>query len=170
MAIAYLCLGANSKNRLTTVQQAVSLLSLAENIKLIRASALYETEPWGVKDQNWFLNMVVEIKTDLSSQDLLMKCLSIEKMLGRDRSREQRWGERPVDIDIIFYDNQIINTGILTVPHPRMHERAFVLVPLLELIPDFVHPVLKKSVSDLYDELDDVEEVCLYGTRGHSDD
>lgn len=170
MAIAYLCLGANSKNRLTTVQQAVSLLSLAENIKLIRASALYETEPWGVKDQNWFLNMVVEIKTDLSAQDLLMKCLSIEKMLGRDRSREQRWGERPVDIDIIFYDNQIINTGILTVPHPRMHERAFVLVPLLELIPDFVHPVLKKSVSDLYDELDDVEEVCLYGTRGHSDD
>lgn len=170
MAIAYLCLGANSKNRLTTVQQAVSLLSLAENIKLIRASALYETEPWGVKDQNWFLNMVVEIKTDLSAQDLLLKCLSIEKMLGRDRSREQRWGERPVDIDIIFYDNQIINTGILTVPHPRMHERAFVLVPLLELIPDFVHPVLKKSVSDLYDELDDVEEVCLYGTRGHSDD
>lgn len=170
MAIAYLCLGANSKNRLTTVQQAVSLLSLAENIKLIRASALYETEPWGVKDQNWFLNMVVEIKTDLSAQDLLMKCLSIEKMLGRDRSREQRWGERPVDIDIIFYDNQIINTGILTVPHPRMHERAFVLVPLLELIPDFVHPVLKKSVSDLYDELDNVEEVCLYGTRGHSDD
>lgn len=170
MAIAYLCLGANSKNRLTTVQQAVSLLSLAENIKLIRASALYETEPWGVKDQNWFLNMVVEIKTDLSAQDLLLKCLSIEKMLGRDRSREQRWGERPVDIDIIFYDNQIINTGILTVPHPRMHERAFVLVPLLELIPDFVHPVLKKSVSELYDELDDVEEVCLYGTRGHSDD
>ena len=170
MAIAYLCLGANSKNRLTTVQQAVSLLSLAENIKLIRASALYETEPWGVKDQNWFLNMVVEIKTDLSAQDLLMKCLSIEKMLGRDRSREQRWGERPVDIDIIFYDNQVINTGILTVPHPRMHERAFVLVPLLELIPDFVHPVLKKSVSELYDELDDVEEVCLYGTRGHSDD
>ena len=170
MAIAYLCLGANSKNRLTTVQQAVSLFSLAENIKLIRASALYETEPWGVKDQNWFLNMVVEIKTDLSAQDLLLKCLSIEKMLGRDRSREQRWGERPVDIDIIFYDNQIINTGILTVPHPRMHERAFVLVPLLELIPDFVHPVLKKSVSDLYDELDDVEEVCLYGTRGYSDD
>lgn len=170
MAIAYLCLGANSKNRLTTVQQAVSLLSLAENIKLIRASALYETEPWGVKDQNWFLNMVVEIKTDLSAQDLLLKCLSIEKMLGRDRSREQRWGERPVDIDIIFYDNQIINTGILTVPHPRMHERAFVLVPLLELIPDFVHPVLKKSVSELYDELDDVEEVCLYGTRGYSDD
>ncbi len=170
MAIAYLCLGANSKNRLTTVQQAVSLLSLAENIKLIRASALYETEPWGVKDQNWFLNMVVEIKTDLSAQDLLLKCLSIEKMLGRDRSREQRWGERPVDIDIIFYDNQIINTGILTVPHPRMHERAFVLVPLLELIPDFVHPVLKKSVPDLYDELDDVEEVCLYGTRGYSDD
>ena len=167
MAIAYLCLGSNSGDRLKYAEQAVSLISLAQNLKIIRTSALYETEPWGVKNQNWFLNMALEIKTDLSAEDLLLKCLNIEKTLGRNREKEQRWGERPIDIDIIFYDKEVINTEILTVPHPRMHQRAFVLVPLLELIPDFVHPVLNKSISELYDDLDEVEEVVLYGTRGH---
>lgn len=167
MAIAYLCLGSNSGDRLKSVEQAVSLINLAQNVKIIRTSALYETEPWGVKDQNWFINMAVEVKTDLNAQDLLVKCLNIEKTLGRDREKEQRWGERPIDIDIIFYDKEVINTELLTVPHPRMHQRAFVLVPLLELIPDFIHPVLNKSVSELYDDLENVEDVFLYGTRGH---
>ena len=166
MAIAYLCLGSNSGDRLKLIEQAVSFLSLTENIKLIRSSALYETEPWGIKEQNWFLNLAVEIKTSLSAQDLMMKCLNIEKTLGRNRDKEQRWGERPIDIDIIFYDKEIINSEILTVPHPRMHQRAFVLVPLLELISDFIHPVLNKSISDLYDDLEQVEDVFLYGTRG----
>ena len=168
MAIAYLCLGSNSGDRLKYVEQAVSLISLAQNLKIIRTSALYETEPWGIKDQNWFINMAVEIKTDLSAQDLLVKCLNIEKTLGRNREKEQRWGERPIDIDIIFYDKEVINTEILTVPHPRMYKRAFVLVPLLELIPDFVHPVFNKSISELYDDLENVEDVFLYGTRGHT--
>lgn len=166
MAIAYLCLGSNSGDRLKLIEQAVSLLGLAENIKIIRTSALYETEPWGVKEQNWFLNMAVEIKTSLNPQDLLLKCLSIEKMLGRNRENEQRWCERTIDIDIIFYDREVLETEILTLPHPRMHQRAFVLVPLLELIPDFVHPLLNKSVSQLYDDLEEVEDVLLYGTKG----
>lgn len=170
MAIVYLCLGSNSGDRLKFIEQAVSFLNLAENIKIVRTTALYETEPWGVKKQNWFLNMIVEIKTNLKAQDLLLKCLNIEKTLGRNRKKEQKWGERPIDIDIIFYDKEIINTEILTVPHPRMHERAFVLVPLLELIPDFIHPVLHKSVSELYDDLQEVENVMLYGTRGMLDE
>ncbi len=170
MAIVYLCLGSNSGDRLKFIEQAVSFLNLAENIKIVRTTALYETEPWGVKKQNWFLNMIVEIKTNLKAQDLLLKCLNIEKTLGRNREKEQKWGERPIDIDIIFYDKEIINTEILTVPHPRMHERAFVLVPLLELIPDFIHPVLHKSVSELYDDLQEVENVMLYGTRGMLDE
>ncbi len=168
MSIAYLCLGSNSGNRLQFIEQAISLINLAENIKIIRSTALYETEPWGVKNQNWFLNIIVEIKTDLSPQDLLLKCMSIEKTLGRNRDKEQRWGERTIDIDIIFYNKDVVNTDMLTIPHPRMHQRAFVLVPLLELIPDFIHPVLNKTISDLYDELDNVEEVYLYGTRGQS--
>lgn len=166
MAIAYLCLGSNSGDRLKLIEQAISLLNLAQDIKIIRNSALYETEPWGVKDQNWFLNMAVEVKTSLSPHDLLLKCMSIEKMLGRNRENERRWGERTIDIDIIFYDKEVLKTDILTIPHPRMHERAFVLVPLLELIPDFVHPVLNKSVTELYDDLEEVEDVVLYGTRG----
>lgn len=170
MAIAYLCLGSNSGDRLKLVEQAVSLLNLAENVKIVRTSALYETEPWGVKDQNWFLNLAVEIKTDLSAEDLLLKCLSIEKTLGRNRTQEERWGERPIDIDIIFYDKKIIDSQILTVPHPQMHKRAFVLVPLLELIPEFVHPFLNKTVSELYDDLEEVEDVFLYGTRGIEND
>ena len=165
MAIAYLCLGTNIEDRKKFIEQAVSFLDMTENIKIIRTSALYETEPWGVKNQNWFLNLAVEIKTSLSPQDLLIKCLNIEKALGRDRNQESRWGERPIDIDIIFYDNAIIQSEILTVPHERMHLRAFVLVPLLELIPDFRHPVLKKTVSELYDSLEDVEDVFLYGTK-----
>ena len=168
MSIAYLCLGSNSGNRLQFIEQAISLINLAENIKIIRSTALYETEPWGVKKQNWFLNIIVEIKTDLSPQDLLLKCKRIEKTLGRNRDKEQRWGERIIDIDIILYNKDVVNTDMLTIPHPRMHQRAFVLVPLLELIPDFIHPVLNKTISDLYDELDNVEEVYLYGTRGQS--
>ena len=165
MAIVYLCLGSNTGDRLKLIEQAVSLLNLAQDIKLIRTSALYETEPWGVKDQNWFLNMIAEIKTPLSAQDLLVKCQNIEQTLGRNREKETRWGERPIDIDIIFYGKEIINTQFLTVPHKHMHKRAFVLVPLLELVPDFVHPVSNKTVSELYDDLEDVEDVYLYGTR-----
>ena len=165
MTIVYLCLGSNTGDRLKLIEQAVSLLNLAQDIKLIRTSALYETEPWGVKDQNWFLNMIAEIKTPLSAQDLLIKCQNIERTLGRNREKETRWGERPIDIDIIFYGKEIINTQLLTVPHKHMHERAFVLVPLLELVPDFVHPVSNKTISQLYDGLEDVEDVYLYGTR-----
>lgn len=165
MAIVYLCLGSNSGDRFKLIEQAVSFLNLSEDIKLIRTSALYETEPWGLKDQNWFLNIVVEIKTVLNPQDLLIKLQNIEKTLGRNREKEIRWGERPIDIDIIFYDDIILKTEVLSIPHTHMHKRAFVLVPLLELIPDFLHPVSKKTISQLYDDLEDVEEVCLYGTR-----
>lgn len=165
MTLAYLSLGANTENRQKLIEQAVGLINLSDDIKLVRTSALYETEPWGVKDQNWFLNLVVEIKTSLPPQKLLEKMQLIEKTLGRDRSKETRWGERPIDIDIIFYGQEIVHEDNLDIPHINMHNRAFVLVPLLELIPDFKHPILNKTVSEIYDSLEDVEDVFLYGTR-----
>lgn len=165
MTLAYLSLGSNTKNKEKLIEQAVGLINLSEDVKLVRTSALYETEPWGVKNQNWFLNLAAEIKTSLSASELLEKMQLIEKTLGRDRTKEIRWGERPIDIDIIFYGQEIVNLPNLTVPHINMHNRAFVLVPLLELIPDFKHPVLNKTISEIYDSLEDVEDVFLYGTR-----
>lgn len=165
MTLAYLCLGSNTGNKQKLIEQAVGLLNLSDDIKLVRTSALYETEPWGVKNQNWFLNLAAEIKTSLSPIALLEKLQLIEKTLGRDRTKEIRWGERPIDVDIIFYGSEIVDLPNLSVPHINMHNRAFVLVPLLELIPDFKHPVLNKTVSEIYDSLEDVEEVYLYGTR-----
>ena len=163
--IAYLSLGSNSGDSFKLIDQAVSLINLAENMSIVATSALYETEPWGVKNQNWFLNLAIQIKTDLSAEDLLVKLQNIEKTLGRNREKERRWGERPIDIDIIFYGNEIISTDFLTTPHPQMHRRAFVLVPMLEIAPDFVHPILNKSISAIYDELEDVEDIFLYGAR-----
>lgn len=165
MAIVYLCLGSNKTERLNYIQQATSLLGMNENIKIIRTSAIYETEPWGNKDQGWFVNAILEASVKCSPEELLKICNEIEIKLGRNRDQEQHWGERSIDIDIIFYDDLVIQTENLTIPHIYMHERAFVLVPLLELIPDFVHPIFKKTVMQLYEELPEPEGVLLYGTH-----
>jgi len=165
MTKTYLSIGSNSGDRETFIKQAVNSLILCEEIDVIQTSALYETEPWGVKNQNWFLNIIVEIYTELSPRDLLVKLNQIEDSLGRNRKNESRWGERTLDIDIVFYGDEVISTEILTIPHARMHERAFVLVPMMEIAPDFVHPIFNKTIVDLYEKLENVEEVFLYGTR-----
>lgn len=165
MAIVYLCLGSNKGDRVGYVQQATSLLGASENIKIVRTSSLYETEPWLEQQTSWFVNAVVEIKTSLSPQELLAQCLKIEKQLGRNRELEGKSGARTVDIDILFYDKEIIKEENLTIPHKHMHKRAFTLVPMLELNSDFVHPELGKDVSQLHEELDNPEMVYLYGTK-----
>ena len=165
MAIVYLCLGSNMGDKIGNIQQATRLLCSENLLKLIRTSTIYETEPWGVKDQSWFVNAVIEAKTKLEPEELLAHCQKVEKMIGRNRELEKRWGERPIDIDILFYGNEIIEDENLVIPHKHLHERAFALVPLLELIPDFIHPVLNKSLLDLHEALENPEDVYLYGTR-----
>lgn len=165
MAIVYLSLGSNYGDRIGYVQQATSLLGASDNITLIRTSAFYETEPWGMESENWFVNAVVEIKTSLSPQDLLAECQRIEKQLGRRRDGNQGYSDRTIDIDILFYNKDIINDENLTIPHKFVHLRAFTLVPLLELIPNFEHPVLHKTISELHNDLENPEMVFLYGTR-----
>lgn len=165
MAIAYLGLGSNKGDRVGYVQQATSLLGGVDDIKIVRTSSLYETEPWLEKDTTWFVNAVIEIKTSLSPQALLSECLRIEKQLGRQREVEGLYGDRTIDIDILFYDKEILNEEDLQIPHKYLHQRAFTLVPMLELNPDFIHPELGKSVSDLHEDLENPEMVYLYGTR-----
>ncbi len=165
MAIVYLSLGSNLGDRIGYIQQATSLLGSIENISIIRTSAFYETEPWDMNSENWFVNAVVELKTSLSPQDLLAECKCIENLLGRNEKTSADYKDRTIDIDILFYGKEIINEETLTIPHKYVHLRAFTLVPLLELIPDFEHPVLHKTISELHNDLENPEMVFLYGTR-----
>ena len=166
MAIVYLSLGSNSGDRIGFVQQATSLLAAADGITLVRTSAFYETEPWGMESENWFVNAVVELKTTLSPRDLLKECQRIEKQLGRQHNSSNKgYADRTIDIDILFYNKDIINEDDLVIPHKYLHLRAFTLVPLLELIPNFEHPVLHRSISELHNDLENPEMVFLYGTR-----
>lgn len=164
MAIVYLSLGSNFGDRIGYVQQAASLLGASEGITIVRTSAFYETEPWGMDSENWFVNAVLEIKTILSPQKLLEECMRVENQLGRKRSADG-YIDRTIDIDILFYNKDIINEENLIIPHKFVHLRAFTLVPLLELIPNFEHPVMHKTIADLHNDLENPEMVFLYGTR-----
>lgn len=165
MAIVYLALGSNKGDRVGYVQQATSLIGEMPETKLIRTSSIYETQPWLEQATTWYINAVIEIKTSLSPLSLLSECQRIEKQLGRNRELEGHFGDRTMDIDILFYNKEIIDEDNLRIPHKFMHKRAFALVPMLELDSDFVHPELGKTMSDLHDELENPEMVYLYGTR-----
>lgn len=165
MAIVYLGLGSNKGDRVGYVQQATSLLGGSDGISIIRTSSLYETQPWLEMDSNWYVNAAIEIKTSLTPLQLLEECQRIEKQLGRNREIEGKYGERTIDIDILFYGKELVNESDLQIPHKFVHQRAFTLVPMLELNPDFVHPDLGKSMADLHEELENPEMVYLYGTR-----
>lgn len=165
MTIAYLSLGSNQGDRIGYIQQATSLLNLTDNITIVRTSAFYETEPWNMATETWFVNAVIEIKTSLSAHELLTECQRIEKQLGRTPKETAGYSDRTIDIDILFYGKEIIQDETLTIPHKYLHLRAFTLVPLLELIPDFEHPVLHKTISELHNDLENPEMVFLYGTR-----
>lgn len=165
MARVFLSLGSNLGDRLANIQQAVSLLGMSDKINIIKTSSFYETEPWGNKNQPWFLNAALALDTEYSPEDLLFVCQNIEHQLGRIRNEKDKWSERAIDIDILMYDDKILSIGEkLTIPHPFMHARAFVLVPMLEVKADLIHPVFNKTISELYDELDNPEDVFLYGT------
>lgn len=165
MAIVYLSLGSNKDDRIGYIQQANLQLGAIDGVEIIRTSAFYESEPWNMKSDNWFVNAVVELKTTLTPHQLLDQCQRIEKQLGRKPSKPGEYEDRTIDIDILFYKKEIINEPDLIIPHKYLHLRAFTLVPLLELIPDFEHPVLHKTISQLHEDLENPEMVFLYGTR-----
>lgn len=159
MAVVYLGLGSNVGNRARNIYSA--LRRLAPGVRLRQISSLYETEPVGLSDQPWFLNLVCSGETDLSPQTLLELTKQIEQEMGRREG--PRFGPRLIDIDILFYDDLVIATPQLEIPHPRLHQRAFTLVPLIEISPDLVHPLLKMSVQRLRDSAASLGEIFLYG-------
>jgi 2-amino-4-hydroxy-6-hydroxymethyldihydropteridine diphosphokinase len=137
VTVAYIGLGSNLGDREGNLREALALLA---ELGEVRASSFRETEPVGVTDQPRFLNAAAEVSTDLPAHDLLDALLAIERDLGRDRSREERWGPRTLDLDLLLYGDDVIDEQGLTVPHPRLAERRFVLEPLHELAPDLVLP------------------------------
>ncbi len=150
-------LGDRERNLIDTLRM------IREDIGTIQASSsVYETEPWGFESEDRFLNMVVKLTTGLTPHLLLDKTEWIELLLGRIRN-EKKYSSRVIDIDILFYGNQVIDEDNLKIPHPRMRERRFVLVPLCEIAPDLVHPVLKETVSSLYESCRDTCKVMLTG-------
>jgi GTP cyclohydrolase IV len=150
LAIAYLCLGSNLGEREENLRQALTLLALKVNLGEV--SSVYETEPVGYKEQPLFLNLVCRIATNLPPEELLHLAKDIETRMGRVPSGQIN-SPRPIDIDILFYDNKIMETPNLTIPHPRLQDRAFVLIPLAEVAPDLVHPKLGKSIARLANDV-----------------
>ena len=150
MHTAYVAFGSNIGEKESYIKRALEKIE-KRGMKIIKVSPIYETEPYGVLDQDSFLNGVVKIETNLTPEDLIEELLHIEKQL--DRVRERRWGPRTIDLDIIFYDDLIINKNNLIIPHKDMENREFVLKPLCDIDENFIHPVLKKSVRELYDRV-----------------
>ena len=161
MAVVFLALGANLGDREKNLHEAIA--RLAPFVDITSTSSIYETEPVGVREQPWFLNLVVRGTTTLSPVDLLRRVKKIEIEMGR--SEGIRFGPRPIDIDILFYDRLIELSPALTIPHPRLHERAFVLIPLAEIAPDFVHPRLRLRIRDLLAGLESPDEVRQFQSR-----
>lgn len=152
----FLLLGSNLGERQQILRSASVLIE--SRIGIIQASSsVYETAPWGVLDQPVFLNQILIVKTGLMPEEVLRIILEIEHELGR--VRYERWGARVIDIDMLYYDNLILDSARLTLPHPRLHERRFTLVPLYEIAPDFIHPVLLKTTKNLLEECTDPGEV-----------
>ena len=149
MSIAYLGLGTNLGDRKQNISKAIEAISLKMSIS--KQSSLYETTAWGYTEQPDFLNQVIQVETDLSPLRLLNFLKKTELKLGRVENF--RYGPRLIDIDILFYDDLVITTSRLQIPHPMLPERAFVLVPLNEIAPEYIHPILKKTVAELLAEL-----------------
>ena len=160
MKNVYLGIGTNLGDREGNLVRAIKLVE--EHIGPVkRVSSVYETEPWGFQSENCFLNMAVEVETSLRPSGLLGRILMIESLLGRLRKGKE-YRSRIIDIDILFYDKQVMEKKVLFIPHPRIHERRFVLVPLSEIAGDLVHPVLGRSIRELLEECPDKSKVEKY--------
>ncbi len=160
MKKAYIALGTNLGDRLENLKRALGLLNIEQDISVLKISPVYETAPVGGPEQGPFLNACAAIETGLPPEKLLLKMLHIEDELGR--VREERWGPRLIDLDLLIYEDKIVNTELLELPHPRLAERGFVLVPLADIAPGLTVPGHNKTVSELLSQLPPTEEIRLF--------
>ena len=159
MERCYLLFGSNMGDKDQLFADACTLINNRCG-RVMEVSAAYESEPWGFEADEWFLNRVIAVDTELEPETMLQQLLEIEAELGRVRHPNQEgYASRPIDLDILYFGERVILSDRLTVPHPRLHLRRFTLVPLCELIPDFLHPVLHKTQSELLEECHDALEV-----------
>lgn len=157
MNIAYLSLGTNLGNKLKNLNDAIIKLKNIGNV--LKISSVYQTPPWGFKSDDFF-NIALTLETKLSDKDLIFCLLNIEKELGRTRNKANiGYQARPLDIDIIFFNDEIINTINLTIPHPRMQDRNFVLIPLVEIDSGFNHPIFNKTLEEILNDCNDGSEI-----------
>lgn len=152
MVNVFLLLGSNLGNRHEYLKKAIE--SIAEQVgTVIKESSVYETEAWGKEGEPDYLNQVIAVQTELWPRELLNQLLGIEKQMGRER--KELWASRTIDIDLLFYGNEVMDEEGLVIPHPRLHLRKFTLAPLAEIAPNLIHPILKKSIAQLKNELKD---------------
>jgi len=153
-------IGSNLGDRRANTAEAIEKVSKLPGTRVVRASSLYESEPLG-NAKTWFVNSVIEVDTDLGPEVLLKKLKAIEEAMGRKRVKGKRWGSRIIDLDILLFDEDIIDKRTLKIPHPEMHKRRFVLLPLAELAPQVVHPQLGQTVSTMLATVKDDKRVVL---------
>lgn len=159
---AFIGIGSNIGDRKAHILDAVARIDALRDTRVVKHSSIYESEPHG-DIPGWFLNCVIEIETELLPDKLLLRLREIERAMGRKRLRTKQPAPRTIDLDILFYETQCIDTGTLRVPHPDLHNRRFVLAPLSELAPQFVHPVLGSTVSQMLAACKDHKRLRLFG-------
>jgi len=157
--LAYIGLGANLGEPVAQVRRALAGVAELDEVEVLQVSRLYRNPPLGPKEQPWYINAVAQVRTRLTAEELLRALRRLETALGRVRG--ERWGPRIIDLDLLLYDGEVVNTAELVLPHPEMHRRAFVLAPLAEIAPEAWHPELKKSALQLLAELDPADREAL---------
>lgn len=154
---AYIGIGSNQGDKYKNCILAIEAISTCEKNHLLQQSSFYLTEPWGYRDQDDFINLAIELKTSFSPLKLLYFLQGIEKKLARDK--KGTWGPRTIDLDILFYNDQKLESPQLTLPHPLLHKRGFVLFPLKEIAPYLIHPIFNKTISQFFDSMSDDKRV-----------
>ncbi|HUE39635.1 MAG TPA: 2-amino-4-hydroxy-6-hydroxymethyldihydropteridine diphosphokinase [Candidatus Binatia bacterium] len=161
----FIGLGSNLGDRRANIADALERIRKLPDTRIVKESSLYESEPHG-DAKTWFVNGVIEIETDLTPDNLLKKLKVVESAMGRKRVKGKRWGSRIIDLDVLFFGSLVLRKRTLKVPHPEVQNRRFVLLPLSELAPQLIHPVLQVTVSDLLASAKDTKKVALMPLRG----